>query len=96
MGKESGFSMEMSFSVDVVYDDLLAIIGQFNQAHKDDKDVLSAEMLSCQQEAVKVLGEIKSLENKPTNITDFIAELNRKKDEGELREPTYDLIKGIL
>ena len=85
--------MEMSFSMQVVCDDLRAIISQFNQTYKEQ---MSKDMLSCQNEAISVLDSIKDSATKPTSSEELIAELNRKKDNGEISEPAYDLIIGIL
>ena len=90
---EGAPSQEMSFNINVVYDDLLAIIGQFNQVYGES---LSKEMFEYQNETLKVIGNIKKEEIKPNSVAELKTKLNLMKDKGEISEPAYDLIVGIL
>jgi hypothetical protein len=84
---------EMSFNLKVIQDDLQAIISQFNQAYAEH---LSDKLIQYQDEAIEVLNDIKESGVIITNTVGFKAELSRKKDDGEISEPAYDLIIGIL
>lgn len=90
---EGAPSQEMSFSINIIYDDLQAIIRQFNQIYSEQ---LSKDIFEYQDEALSVIDSIKKENIKPVSIAELKTELNRKKDAGELSEPAYDLIVGIL
>jgi hypothetical protein len=90
---EGAPSQEMSFNINVVYDDLIAIIGQFNQVYGES---LSQEMFKYQNEALEVVAGIKDSDLKPTSVTELKTVLNSMKDAGKISEPAYDLIVGIL
>ena len=90
---EGAPSQEMSFNINVVYDDLIAIIGQFNQVYGES---LPQEMFKYQDEALKAIEDIKMMETNPNSVAELKTKLNLMKDKGEISEPAYDLIVGIL
>ncbi len=93
---ESPMLQEFSFSPDVVFDDLEAIIPQYNQFIESQGDKVPEVMLACQREALNAMRSIKNGENRPKSRGELLIELDRREKEEGLSPTAADLIIGIL
>ena len=93
---ESPMSQRFNFNVDVVYDDLEAIIPQYNQFIESEGNRVPEEMLACQREALHTMRSIKNGDSRPSSKEELLSELQRREDNGLLYVGVFDLIAGIL
>lgn len=93
---ESPMLQKFNFNVDVVFDDLEAIIPQYNQFIESRGNQVPEEMISCQREALNTMRSIKNSDQKPKSKEELILELDRRKKENKLTDEAADLILGIL